>query len=187
MDILPQGPESEGCWTSLAFGVPVMPRAGVMIHWAVTEDVKARRNTEAVKDLESISITNGWKYQQEIDCVERVFLECETEVVMDFGRDHGWAFIHERKRHSEYVRQAELDKEIFRNVSHGRQQAPVTGSYRTHADRPWAMTKGGTVIVLVCGAAATLHQSFSHPLILLTAEMICPWAAAEYLERLEFR
>jgi hypothetical protein len=30
-----------------------------MIHWAVTEDVKARSNAEAVKDLESISITNG--------------------------------------------------------------------------------------------------------------------------------
>jgi hypothetical protein len=40
-------------------GVPLTPRAGVMTHWAVTEDVKARRNMEAVKDLENISITNG--------------------------------------------------------------------------------------------------------------------------------
>jgi hypothetical protein len=66
-----------------------------MTHWAVTEDVKARRNKEAVKDLESISKTNGWKYvgwqqgKQEKDCVERVLLECETEVVMNIGRDHG--------------------------------------------------------------------------------------------------
>jgi len=66
-----------------------------MAHWAVTEDVKAKRNKEAVKDLESISITNGWKYvgwqqgQQEKDCVELVLLECETEVVMNIGRDHG--------------------------------------------------------------------------------------------------
>ena len=52
---------------------------------ALTEDVKARRSMEAVKDLENISITNEWKYvgwqqgQRKIDCVERVLLE-ETEV-----------------------------------------------------------------------------------------------------------
>jgi hypothetical protein len=111
MDILPHGPESEGCWTSLALGVPVMPRAGVMIHWAVTEDVKARRSTEAVKDLDSISITNGWKGQQEMDCVERVFLECGTEVVMDFGRTIA-EILYTSGRGTADVRQAELDKEI---------------------------------------------------------------------------
>jgi hypothetical protein len=108
-----------------------------------------------------------------MDCVERVFLECGTEVVMDFGRTIA-EILYTSGRGTADVRQAELDKEIFRNVSHGRQQAPVTGSFEPIADRPWAITKGGTVIVLVCGAAATLHQLFSHPLILLTAELICP-------------
>jgi hypothetical protein len=59
-----------------------------------TEDVQARRNTEAVKDLESISINKWMKVRRveagpaEIDCVERVLLECETEVVMEIERDH---------------------------------------------------------------------------------------------------
>jgi hypothetical protein len=61
MGMLPQGALSEGCWTLPVPGVPLTPRAGVMTHWAVTEDVKARRNMEAVKDLENISITNVWK------------------------------------------------------------------------------------------------------------------------------
>ena len=43
-------------------GVPLTPRAGVMIQLALTEDVKARRNTEAAKDLESILMTNGCKH-----------------------------------------------------------------------------------------------------------------------------
>jgi hypothetical protein len=110
MDMLPQGAGPVGCWTSLDVGVPLAPRAGEKTTSALTKDVKARRNMEAVKDLESILITNKWKSvgwqqdQQEIDCKERVFLERETEVVMNVGRDHGWAFIHERKRHSDNVR-----------------------------------------------------------------------------------
>ena len=82
-DISPQGVLSEGRRTSLAPGLPLTPKAGETIEpaeplWALTEVVKAMRNTEAVKDLKSISITNGEKYvgwqrgQQKIDCVERV-------------------------------------------------------------------------------------------------------------------
>jgi len=36
----------------------------------------------------------------------------------------------------------------------------------------WAVTKCRTIILLVRDSAATLHQLFSHPLILLTAELI---------------
>jgi len=43
----------------LVAGLPLTPRAGVTTPSAVTEDVKVRRNKEAAKDLESISIMNG--------------------------------------------------------------------------------------------------------------------------------
>jgi hypothetical protein len=86
MDALPQRAPLEGFWASPLPGVPVTPMAGVKTQpgWvvsALTEDVKARRSTEAETDLKSISITSGWKYEegkegeQETDCVERALLE----------------------------------------------------------------------------------------------------------------
>jgi hypothetical protein len=57
---------------------------------ALAEDVKARRNREAAKDLESILIAErARQVQREIGCVERVLLEWETEVLMNIGRAHG--------------------------------------------------------------------------------------------------
>ena len=67
----------------------------------------------------------------------------------------------------------ELDKEIFPQ----RKSWPPTPSCDRLLSNPsqtvlWAVTKGRTVIALVNDSAATLHQLFSHPLILLTAELI---------------
>jgi hypothetical protein len=57
-------------------GAKTLPLWGLpwVLAWALVEDVKARRNMEAVKELKSILITNVWKYvgwqqgQREIDC-----------------------------------------------------------------------------------------------------------------------
>jgi hypothetical protein len=57
MFILPQGELVEGFWTSFNVGFPSTPRAGAIAAWALTEDVKARRNMGAMNDLDNI-LTN---------------------------------------------------------------------------------------------------------------------------------
>jgi len=59
MFIVPQRADAEGFWTSFTVGVPLTPRAGATAAWALTEDVKARKNVGAINDLENISPNNG--------------------------------------------------------------------------------------------------------------------------------
>jgi len=72
--VSPQGDPEAGCWTSADTGVAGPPRTGLKATWALTEDVNARRNMEAAKDLESIS---------------KKFKECMDKrmIVAEYARD----------------------------------------------------------------------------------------------------
>ena len=74
---------------------------------ALTEDVKARRNMEAAKDLESISKMFKEcmdkrmivaEYARDRDCEG---LDRKLKLLMNIERDHRLAFIHEQKTHND--------------------------------------------------------------------------------------